>query len=180
MFGSDRCLNTSETGFLASLMTVWNQTAHYEDLLIEHKKNENSALFHASLHDLFTHLVRAMNGYYYWHKNHLGETELQSRADILIDKLKILEHNTHLQASLYLQSKQIEMLDSIQQQQDAMTAKIEEAMAVKMKVLEENMNHELRFLRTTLLNSIATPSQPDVNGADEKETDAIVTPDTRE
>ena len=72
------------------------------------------------------------------------------------------------------------MLDSIQQQQDAMTAKIEEAMAVKMKVLEENMDHELRFLRTTLLNSIATPSQPDVNGADEKETDAIVTPDTRE
>jgi hypothetical protein len=140
-------------------MAIWNRTAHYEDLVLEKRGRLIVAPLYAALLDLFSHLPFAAQLYYakgnqFAIPSTLTTTEKKEavlRMDILLEKIKGMEDEAHVQANWYLQWKQTHILETMQREQAEMAAKLEEAMTTKMQLLEDNMSEELRTIRETLI-----------------------------
>jgi hypothetical protein len=78
------------------------------------------------------------------------------RMNIVLDKMKELEEEAHVQASRYLQWKQTHILEDMQWEQAEMMAKMEEAVTTKMKLMEDMMSEEMRMIKDVLIDHKTT------------------------
>jgi hypothetical protein len=76
--------------------------------------------------------------------------------NIVLDKMKELEEEAHVQASRYLQWKQTHILEDMQWEQAEMMAKMEEAVTTKMKLMEDMMSEEMRMIKDVLIDHKTT------------------------
>jgi hypothetical protein len=143
--------------YLTTLMTTRNRTSHYEVLVVEQRSRPIVAPLYAALLDLFSHLILSVQLIYGdFERKHrrtfstFGTLDLRS-IEILLDKIKGLEKEAHVQANRYLQWKQTHILETMQREQAEMAAKMEQAMTTKMKLLENKMSEELRMIREALI-----------------------------
>jgi hypothetical protein len=143
-------------------MAVWNRTAHYENLVLEQRGRLIVAPLYAALLDLFSHLLCAVQEYNAILKRYplpnvmKAERREDLRMDNLLDEIKGLEEEAHVQANRYLQWKQTHILETMQREQAEMAAKLEQAMTTKMKLLEDRMSKELRMIREALIGQKTT------------------------
>lgn len=146
-------------------MAIRRRTTCYEPLVEVHSCFKAIALRRA-LVELFAFMLLAVGSIWNNLSPHCVDSDSpyqkpKSPLRVLhpdtLQEMKRLEDEVHLQASRYMQLKQIEMLEQLQRDQSTLAEKVEDLVEAKMRKVEERLSAKVRGQDEDVSSKLVTP-----------------------